>query len=250
MDTIVLAFFVTPDLIGVYEVAWTLSNVLVLAGGSIQQTLFPELSDLSTRGETDQIRHYLDEAIVYGGLLTIPGVFGALVLGEEVLAIYRPEFAAGATVLVILIVAQLASLYGSQFLTAVNAVDRPDLAFRVNAVFVVVNLIANVVLVATVGWVGAAVATALSSVVALVLSFRVLSGVVGRLSVPVVELSKELLASLVMLAVVIYLKLVFPTGIPGTLALVCIGAGVYGVVLLALSSRIRDKVRYVLPSVR
>lgn len=56
MDTLVLAFFVSPSLVGVYEVAWTLSNVLALAGGSIQETLFPELSDLKTKGQLDAIR--------------------------------------------------------------------------------------------------------------------------------------------------------------------------------------------------
>jgi O-antigen/teichoic acid export membrane protein len=250
MDTIVLAFFVGPGLIGVYEVAWTLSNVLALAGGSIQQTLFPELSDLSSQGEVEKIRHFVDEAIVYGGLFTVPGLFGALVLGEEVLAIYRPEFSTGATVLVILIGAQLATLYGNQFLTAVDAVDRPDVSFRVNGVFVVVNLVANVVLVATVGWVGAAIATAFSSLVTLVMSFRALSDLLGGLSVPTAELGKQLLASLVMFGAVALLKTVSPTGIPGTLALVTAGVSVYGVVLLALSSRVRDKVWYVLPVAR
>lgn len=245
MDTLVLAFFVTPSLVGVYEVAWTLSNVLALAGGSIQQTLFPELSDLSTKGEVEKIRHFVDEALVYGGLFTIPGLLGALALGEEILSIYRPQFATGATVLVILIGAQLATLYGNQFLTAVNAVDRPDVAFRVNAVFVLVNLVANVILVSTVGWVGAALATALSSTVTLVLSFRALEDIIGGLTIPTVELGKQLLASLVMLGVVAYLKTISPTGIPGTLALVAVGAAVYGVVLLALSSRVRDKVRYI-----
>jgi O-antigen/teichoic acid export membrane protein len=246
MDTIVLAFFVTPDLVGVYEVAWTLSNVLALAGGSIQETLFPELSDLSTRGEVDRIRHFVDEAIVYSGLLAIPGLFGALALGGDLLSIYRPEFAIGATVLVVLIAAQLAALYSEQFFAAVNAVDRPDVAFRINGVFVVVNLVANVALVATVGWVGAAIATATSATLTLVLVARSLSKLIDGISVPYVELAKQLLASLIMLAIVLALQTVLSSGIPSTLALVAVGAVVYGLTVLALSSRVRDKARYLL----
>jgi O-antigen/teichoic acid export membrane protein len=247
MDTIVLAYFVTPSLVGIYEVAWTLSNVLALAGGSIQQTLFPELSELSARGEDERIRHFLNEAIVYSGLFTIPGLFGAYVLGERVLAIYRPEFTTGATVLVILIVAQLVSMYGGQFLTVLNAVDRPDIAFRVNAVFVVANLLLNIVFVATIGWVGAAIATTISAMLMLGLSYRYLTDIVGRPSLPLGELSKEVLASLVMFVAVLVLKTALPTGIPGTLLLVGCGATVYGLVLLSISSRVRDKVRYILP---
>jgi hypothetical protein len=53
-----------------------------------------------------------------------------------------------------------------------------------------------------------------------------------------------------MFGAVALLKTVSPTGIPGTLALVTAGVSVYGVVLLALSSRVRDKVWYVLPVAR
>jgi O-antigen/teichoic acid export membrane protein len=204
------------------------------------------LSDLSTRGEVDRIRHFVDEAIVYSGLLAIPGLFGALALGGDLLSIYRPEFAIGATVLVVLIAAQLAALYSEQFFAAVNAVDRPDVAFRINGVFVVVNLVANVALVATVGWVGAAIATATSATLTLVLVARSLSKLIDGISVPYVELAKQLLASLIMLAIVLALQTVLSSGIPSTLALVAVGAVVYGLTVLALSSRVRDKARYLL----
>jgi O-antigen/teichoic acid export membrane protein len=247
MDTIVLALFVAPGLIGVYEVAWTLSNVVALLGGSIRRVLFPEMSNLSTGGDFERIRHFLDEAFVYTGVLAIPGLFGAVVVGDRVLAIYRPTFSQGATVLGLLIVAQIASMFGDQLLSAIDAVDRPDVTLRINGLFVVLNLVLNVVLVWTIGWVGAAIATVLSTTIVLVASFVALDRIVGRPPIPVQELGREVVAALVMAAVVAAVEPFVPTGHYLTVALVSLGATVYGLVLLSLSARIRQKVRYVLP---
>lgn len=247
MDTIVLAFFVAPALIGIYEVAWTLASTLALVGNSVQQTLFPEMSELGVEEDYDRIHHYLNEGLVFVGVFAIPGAFGAAILGPRVLRIYRPEFVQGATILLVLIVARLVAAYGSQFLGAINALDRPDVAFRINLVFVAVNVGLNVALVAAVGWFGAAIATALSATVALVLSYRALSNLIGAPEIPYGEIGREVLASGAMALVVLGLVAVAPPSHYVTVALVLFGALVYLATLLAISGRIRRKLRGLVP---
>lgn len=248
MDTIVLALFVPPSLIGIYEVAWNLASILVLLSISVQATLFPEISELSARNDLQEIRHLLNEGLVFTGLFAIPGLAGAIVLGPRLLSIYRPEFGKGALVLVILIVARLVAAYGDQFIQAINAVDRPDYAFRVNLAFVLTNLVLNLVLIYLYGWVGAAIATGLSAMVSAVLGHHALSSVIEGITLPVEEIILESVASLVMMGALLVMLPSVPTDNYATVGLILFGALVYIGVLLSISSRIRQKIRIMVHS--
>lgn len=242
MDTVVLAVFVESTLVGIYEVAWSLASVLALLSVSIQSTLFPEMSDLSTRQDYDRIHHYLDEALSFAGLLVIPGLFGAAIIGDRVLKIYRPEFTRGALVLVVLVLARALAAYASQLIGAINAVDRPDVAFRINLGFVVSNMTLNVVLVWQFGWQGAAVATALSAALLLGLAYWALTGIIGPPSVPLSELARQALAGATMAGVVLAARQVVPPSHYASVGLVVVGAATYGLVLLGISTRVREKI--------
>jgi len=252
MDTVVLAFFVSSTFIGIYEVAWSLASTLALISISVKTTLFPEMSGLSLADDYDRIHHYLNEGIMFTGVFAIPGFFGALALGPRVLKIYRPEFKAGTLILLILIIARLLAAYEAQMLGVINAIDRPDIAFRVNTVFILANLILNVTLVGLfqrngVGWYGAAIATAVSSGIALVLSYRALTELIGSLSIPYKETGYQLTASVVMALVVQLLAQITPGNHYLTIGLVFLGAIVYTIVLLLLSTRIRTKAVALMP---
>lgn len=247
MDTVVLALFVPSALIGVYEVSWTLASMFALVGISVRQTLFPEVSDLGVDDQYDRIHHYLNEGLVFLGVFAIPGLFGAAVLGTRILKIYSPEFTQGAVVLLILIGARLLGTYSEQFLSAINGIDRPDVAFRINMVFVAVNLVLNVGLVYQFGWYGAAVATVASTGLALVLSYAALASLIGRPDVPYREIANEVFSGVVMAVFVVGIESVFPRNHYATVALVAVGAVVYVVTLLAISSRIRTKIISLFP---
>lgn len=241
MDTIVLGFFVTSSLVGIYEVAWTLASFFVLVANSIQSTLFPELSDLSTTDRDDRIHHYINEGLVFTGIFLIPGLFGTIALGTDVLRIYSPEFTRGTVVLLLLIGARLFDAYGAQLVSAINALDNPEVAFRVNGLFVAINVTLNVVLVAVFGWYGAAVATLISGVVTLLLSYRALSRLIGAPTVPYAEIGREVAAAVVMLGFVVAIDPFVPQNHYTTVLLVLVGVAVYTLTLLGLSTRIRKK---------
>ncbi|MEA5386496.1 oligosaccharide flippase family protein [Haloarculaceae archaeon H-GB2-1] len=105
MDTLVLGLFaayslgglvgVTHSQIGIYEVAWSLASVLGLVSVSISSTLFPALSELGSKEDYSKVRHLVDEGLAFSGVFVIPGLFGAVVVGSDLLVVYRPEFAQG-----------------------------------------------------------------------------------------------------------------------------------------------------------
>lgn len=244
IDTLVLGLFVSSGLIGVYEISWRLASILILVSNAVETTLFPEVSDLAADGDHDEVRELLSEAVFYAGIFAIPGFFGALVLGPRVLRIYGPEFVQGAPVLLVLILARTINVYEMQFLNVINGIDRPDVAFRINVIFVVANVSLNLLLVWLYGWEGAAVATALSSFVILLLSYRALDDLVGMPDLPLSGIATQVAAAAVMAGVVVATRMAVPMrNMYVTVALVGFGALVYAVALYGLSGRVRAKTR-------
>jgi len=242
MDTLVLGFFVSSSLVGIYEVAWTLSAFLVLASNSIRNVMFPEFSEMSGRKEHGRISDALATSIQYTGVLIIPGFFGAVVVGPRLLKIYRPEFVAGSMILLVLILAQIFEVYGSQFVDLLDALNRPDSAFRTNVAFTVANLALNVVLISQFGWLGAAVATFLSSLLTLGLGYYYLTESLETIELPVTEIGKQVVSAAVMAVAIYGLEQAAPPNHYATLFLVFLGAVLYGVSLLTISTDTRQTV--------
>lgn len=249
MDTLVLGFFASSSLIGVYEVAWTLSAFLVLASDSIRDVMFPQFSELSSKDANKRVASALEISVQYTGIIIIPGFFGALIIGPRLLKIYSPEFVVGSTVLLILILAQIFEVYGNQFVDVLYAVKRPDAAFRTNAVFTVVNLSLNVILVSQFGWTGAAVATLLSSVLTLLLGYYYLSEVLETIQIPLDELGRQVASAVMMTGIVYALEALVGSSHVETILIVFVGATTYGIILVIMSAKIRRDVRNFLGNV-
>jgi len=251
-DVLVLGVFVSSGLIGVYAVAWNIGQFLILFSAALRSTLFPEMSSMSAEENPQAVSRIVEQSLSFAGLFLIPGLFGGAILGERLLQIYGPEFTQGAFVLAILVVANLFMGYQKQLLNTLNAIDRPDLAFRVNAVFVVANVGLNVALVALYGWTGAAVATATSVAVSLVLAYRHVDAIID-FAVPVGEIGRQWIAATVMAAVVyagLWLENTYRVvghNFVVIAVLVTGGAGVYFLTLLSLSREFRETVDRNLP---
>ncbi|CAI49063.1 probable flippase AglR [Natronomonas pharaonis DSM 2160] len=250
-DIVIMGFFVSSALIGVYSIAWSLTMFLTLFGSSVRTTLFPEISNAASTKGKDAIS-LIEDGISYQGLILIPGFVGGTILSEQILQIYGDEFVQGTAVLWILILAVLLKGYQSQFLTALNGLDRPDISFYIYTAFILSNLILNVTLIYLFGWVGAAIATALSAGVGLSLSYIA----VKRLSsfkTPTEMIAKQLTSALLMGIFVyagLYIEQTFglieynaiTVGI-----LVFSGALLYFVLLFVLSEEFRRTTRRNLP---
>ncbi len=252
MDILVLGFFVSAGLTGVYAVAYSLSKFLEVFGSAISKTLFPEMSKLSTEDDIRMVRKLTTDALTFAGLFLIPGIVGAAVLGDRLMLIYGPEFEIGEQVLVLLLVGVLSYTYSRQLFTTLNAIDRPDLAFRANGVVVIANVVFNVTLIYSIGWVGAAIATALSAAIGFGLALYYVRTQIA-ISLPYTEVSRQLIAALLM-GVVVYAVREF--GEPRAIGeinevfivlLVGLGAVVYFVVLLTISARFRNTIDRNLP---
>ncbi|KOX96005.1 oligosaccharide flippase family protein [Halorubrum tropicale] len=250
MDTVVLGLFVASNLIGYYEVAWNVASILAVFGTSISTTVFPTLSKLESEGKQDQVGEIISQSLAFSGLFVIPGLAGGIVIGDQILGIYGPEFEQASLVLLILIFARLVYAYESQLISALNAIGRPEIAFRINAIFVASILSLNLILVNQFGWIGAAVGTAVAAMIGLVLAYKSLSEVVD-FALPTTELTTQFISAITMAGVVAWLETSWFTGLRSetftAILLVAVGAVVYFLTLATTSSRFRGTVRNNLP---
>ncbi len=252
IDILVLTALVPSALVGVYSVAWSISKFLVLFSRSISKSTFPEISRISAQEDEESAAHLIEDGLAFGGLIIFPGLVGGVILSERLLQIYGPEFVQGTAVLGLLILAVLFHSFQKMLMNSLNALDRPDLAFRINVIFILVNLVLNILLVISIGWVGAAIATVISAAMGLMLAFRCLHRVVA-FRVPSKEIGNQILATLLMGGLVwTVLGIIEETtliehNVAIVIALVTLGAAIYFVVLASISERFRTTVWRNLP---
>jgi|AntDeeMinimDraft_4_1070355.scaffolds.fasta_scaffold04061_3 O-antigen/teichoic acid export membrane protein len=248
VDVLVLGALVSPQLVGIYSVAWGITNFIGIFGSSIRDTLFPELSYANSTQQSGSFSGLISDSLTYSGLVAIPGVFGSIVVADRLLRIYGGEFTLGAAVLSLLVLAMLIYDYQNQLLNGLNALDRPEIAFRVNTIFISFNLGLNLVLVYLFGWVGAAVATVISASIGLGVSFRYLQ-TIADFDVPISELGRQLAAALIMTLVVGATRFSIESIVSNihntifVLALILLGAGVYFATLYVISTEFRTTIR-------
>lgn len=244
VDILILGIFVPNGLIGVYAVCWNIASFLTIFGSSISATLFPEISHLDQQDDEEEIAVLLRKSIQYTGMFVIPGLFGGVLLGGRILKLYGPDFIVGTEVLFLLIIAVWVFDYQKQLTNVLKGMDRPDLDFRVNGVFIGTNVVANVVLIQLIGWVGAAVATVLSSFLSMVYAYYVVSRMI-EVILPYREVGGQVLASMLMSVVVLALEYaevrysVVNNNFVTVLALVAVGAMTYMLVLVSVSPETR-----------
>ena len=254
IDIIVLGAFVSAGLVGVYAVAWSIAKFLDIFGNAISTTLFPEMSNASAKNDPSAISHLVEDALAFAGLFLIPGVIGGAIVADRLLLIYGEGVVRGAAVLVILIFALLIYAYSKQLLNTLNAIDRPDLAFRANAIFITSNVILNIFLIWQFGWIGAAIATAISAAIGLVSSFYYAHRLVP-FGTPTNEFAYQWLSALIMGTIVYTTRQVIEThwewisdyNAVFVVVLVGLGGTIYFIIYFLISSTFRTIVSRNLP---
>jgi O-antigen/teichoic acid export membrane protein len=252
VDIALLGFFVSNALIGYYTAAWNIAQFLIVFGTAISQTLFPEMSESAAADDPETVSNLLNTSLSYAGLIIIPGIVGGTLIGERLLRIYGPDFTQAGLVLSVLILATLLQSYQKQFTTTFNALDRPEIAFRVNLVFILSNVVLNVVLIIAYGWIGAAVATALSVGISLIIAYGYMTSILD-FTIPVGEIAKQWIAAAFMAFFLIIL--IWTNGryvsIGNNLLFLSLtipfGAALYFCSLLGISRQFRTTVRDNLP---
>jgi O-antigen/teichoic acid export membrane protein len=239
MDTAIIGLFLAQSDVGVYEIAWRVTAVVMLFSNSIAITIFPQVSKWDAEDATKQIESLLPEVIAPALFIAIPAFFGVVLFSREILGlVFGTEYTAGSLVLVILMGEKVIQSIHVILGRSLEAINRPELVAKAGITSMALNLVLNVVLVLRYGIVGAAVATALSFTINSILTAYYLSQFVS-IHIPYIRIGGCVAASFGM-AIVLYIaeSAVQISSLPMLLLAIGIGIAVYaGFALIIPPSR-------------
>lgn len=213
---------------------------------SITTVIFPIISKLAAENNVKRLKHTISEAIAMVCLLVIPITIGAMVFSRQIVSLL---FGRGAFTGEAISMTANALFYYSIGMIAFGLRDILARAFYAqqdtktpminSAISVVINIVLNIILAKYLGIGGLALATSISSIVAMVLMFVTLRKKIGPFGLKMLARSfmKIIVASVIMgfLAYISfsYAKLLLNENISLIIA-IGFGALVYGILILLM----------------
>jgi len=238
-DTVLMSFVLTDAAVGWYNVPWTLINMMLLIAQSIAIAMFPSMVR-SYAEDPESLSQVVWQSIKYLLIVCLPIAVGGTVLADRIIiTLYEETFVNSIPVLQVILWA-LPSLFLLELLGRVAntlRLERP--AARINVINAVVTVVLNLILVPTLGIMGAALALLGGRTIRLVQYWRLLGNdrLVGRRWGSLLRVA---LAAAAMGAIVFFLRPVSIFGAvdskAGLPALIGTGAIAYVVVLLVSGS--------------
>jgi O-antigen/teichoic acid export membrane protein len=232
-DVLIIGYILTQVEVGIYEISWQVSQFFIYFTISLTTTIFPEISEMSSRGKTGKIEELLNNIIQLPLFIIIPAFFGSLVIGPDLLGtIFGEEYSAGGTVLVILLFGRIVQNYHVIFAKTLQAIDLPKLTMQSRLISIPVNITLNFILILNFGLVGAAAASVISITTNAAMNFVYLSNHIN-VEIPLRETAWAVVSSFVMvICLYIIRELIHFGGFGYVFLYVLTGACVYTVILI------------------
>ena len=228
-DVVMLSIMQGDASVGIYSAAYTLSHTLLLIPTALVMSLFPIMSKAFKSSKERLIKTYR-LGIKYILIITLPIATGTTVLADKIIfLIYGIEFAASVTVLQILIWAIVFSSVNLVLINLLISMDKQKLNSLSISLCAAINIILNFILIPTLNYNGAAIATVVTKTVLFGASFYFIAKHLQVLPMHKIVI-RPVIGGLIMGAFVYYF-------IDANIALlVPLAAAVYLVALLALKT--------------
>ncbi|MGJ8548447.1 flippase [Winogradskyella wichelsiae] len=163
-DTLMLGYFNSTKDVGIYNVVIKIARIAIIMLTSINLVLAPRISELYSNSETEKLKGLIKGVNKIIFISTIPVVFVILVANKFILGLFGPEFIAGSTALVIIIISQCFNVMTGSVSQVLNMTGYHRNLRNFTIISAGLNLILNFILIPIYGIIGAAIATGVSSV--------------------------------------------------------------------------------------
>jgi O-antigen/teichoic acid export membrane protein len=170
-DTLMLGYFKTPDVVGVYNAALPLAHLLPIVLTSMNFIYVPIISQLYSKNLTEEMKRNFAVLTKWIFLWTLPLFFILFLFPDVVLnLLFGSRYIGASVALQILAIGFFCnSSLGFPYSTLL-VIGKSKFLMWVFLISVIINIILNIALIPPIGIVGAAIASALSLVVAKILN--------------------------------------------------------------------------------
>jgi O-antigen/teichoic acid export membrane protein len=159
-DKYLVTYFLGLESVGVYSAACSFGSLIQLFVGPLQLILLPELSKLYDENKIDEVEIYMSHSLRYFLLISIPAVFGLSALAKPLLSVLTTEdFLSGWLVIPVIALSGLLAGVVQIFINTLFIIKKTKAQTYINLAGAVSNTLINLVLIPSVGIVGAALST-------------------------------------------------------------------------------------------
>jgi O-antigen/teichoic acid export membrane protein len=164
-DRVMLGMFGASEDVGIYQAAAKMSVQMRFVLFAVTATFSPIISDLYHNDKRDALNRLYADTVRWIFLLTLPASVLLITFAPQVMAIFGPDFRAGANLLRILALAYFLVAAVGSVGQMLQMTDHQDTVLGFDASMAFVNVGLNWVLIQWYGAVGAAVATGLTQAI-------------------------------------------------------------------------------------
>lgn len=163
-DTLMLGYFLEPELIGAYRVAFKIGSLITFAQFAVNASLGPRISELWAKNSKAELQKEVWQVAQINALLGVPAFLLIMVLAPWLLSFFSADFAQHAPILRILAIGQMANTLCGPVMYLLNMTGHEQSARRTMTFAALANALGNLVLIPWLGIEGSAWATAASMV--------------------------------------------------------------------------------------
>ncbi len=164
VDTVMIGVYETTAIVGVFSVAYKISDITNFALGALKTIAMPKISELFWAGKMDELNKVVQYSTRVIFLFSAPVCIVLFFFPEFVLSFVREEFISGARTLQIFAVTQLVNALSGMVAVFLNMTGNQVYFTRLVAVTTSLNIILNLIFIPLYGMEGAAIATLISVV--------------------------------------------------------------------------------------
>jgi O-antigen/teichoic acid export membrane protein len=162
-DRYMITYFLGLRSVGIYAAACSIGSLIQLLVSPLQLILLPELTKLFDENKIDTVIIYMSYSLRYFLLISIPAVFGLSALAKPLLSMFTTEdFTSGWLVIPIIALSGLMAGIFQIFVNTLLIVKKTKAQTYINFAAAVSNVLINLLLIHSIGIVGAALSTLLS----------------------------------------------------------------------------------------
>ena len=206
IDTLILTYFRPLSEVGIYNVILPSAMLFLYFGISISAVAFPIVSELWAKKDKIRLSEGIRLMHKYTFAIIIPAVFTIFTFSELFIkSFFSAEYVVGELAFRILLIGVLFYIVAGINTNIIAGIGKPKTATKIIVFSAIINIILNLILIPIMGIEGAAIATAISYLTALILSTYKVTKFI-EIEFPKIIWVKLVASGLIFISIIFYMK--------------------------------------------
>lgn len=205
-DKFLILFYLSPNLVGIYSIAYGISSFVMKITGVLNSTLYPTVTQAWDADNNDEIKEVYKMVFKYYSILGIPSIIGIWILSPELISlISTPEaVSTGSKLVPLLLVGFFVRGYEDPLDFILTSVERTDIISVSVVISVILNIVLNIIFIPKIGLIGAAIATVISQVLVFIMVYYYAKKYI-ELYFPIVDVLRSTASAIVMGLILVFI---------------------------------------------